>query len=165
MTVTVSFRIWSESLVAPAIAELAARQESVTGQRCAFAVHREGPDGWLETSAVPAASPTTACTLTRSTERDVIWSLSRDLRPTRTEFVHALRISRTVYFAGTAAGRTDLTLLIQFGISWALAQITRGIVAGDTPSGQIEYWWSDAFLEQVQTLRRRVDRAQGGQGL
>jgi hypothetical protein len=161
MATNTSYRVWSDSRSAPALAELAARQESVTGLRCAFAVHRDGADGWLELSAVPAAAPTTACTLVRSTDRKTVARLMRDLRPTRTEFVHSLRLARAVYFAESGAGRSDTTLLVQLGLTWALAQMTRGLIAGDLPGGQIAYWWSDAFLERVEGLRQRVERARG----
>lgn len=157
MPATVDYRIWSPYKTVPDIQELSARQESVTGVRCAFAVHLEGPAGWLEMSAVPAASPTTACMLRRSTDPSLVLKLMRDVRPTRTEVLHSLRLSKTVYFAATAAGRTDFTRLLQLGLTWALAQMTRGLIAGDAPGGQLEYWWSDAFLDRVERLRRRVD--------
>ncbi len=153
----IGFRIWSASQAIPSLKELAARQESVTGLRCAFAVHERDPLGWVEMSAVPSVSPATACRLTRSSDRSKVLSLMRDLRPTRTDLVHSLRMSKTAYFTGTEAGHTDFTLLLQLGLTWALAQITRGLIAGDTPSGEMEYWWSDAFLSHVERLRARVE--------
>ena len=159
MPVMISYRIWSPYKAVPDIAELSARQEAVTGVRCAFAVHQEGPQGWVEMSAVPAASPATACMLSRSTDPSVVLSSKRDLRPTRTELLHTLRQAKAVYYAGTAAGRTDFTRLLQLGLTWTLAHMTRGIIAGDAPGGQLEYWWSDAFLDRVERLRRRVEAA------
>src|SRR5688572_20055637 len=130
MSVALSFRIWSNDTHVPDIAELAARQESVTGLACTFGVHRASRAGWEEVSVVPVASRATACTLTRSTDPAIVAQLMRALRPTRSELVHELRLARTVYFAGTGAGRTDITLLMQFGLTWALAQVTRGLIAG-----------------------------------
>jgi hypothetical protein len=155
----ISFRIWSPGKAVPDIAELSARQESVTGLRCAFAVHQEGALGWVEMSAVPSASPATACMLSRSTDPSVVLRSKRDLRPTRTEILHSLRLAKAVYYAGTAPGRTDFTRLLQLGLTWALAHMTRGIIAGDASGGQFEYWWSDAFLDRVERLRKRVDAA------
>ncbi len=157
MPVTLNFRVWSAGLQVPDLAELAARQQSVTGQRCTFAVGGDGPDGWLELAAIPGSSPETACTLSRSTDPAVVARLLRDVHPIRTEVLHALRLTHTVYFVSAGVGPTDFTLLVEFGLTWALAQMTQGLVAGDTSRGQIEYWWSDAFLAQVEQLRGRVE--------